>query len=76
MRGMKWLVAAMAIALLGGCATTGGTANVASHPVSQSAFDADVDYQMMAIITEDALRRGYKIVGVHPPQKKRAASND
>ena len=42
--------------------------------MAQSAFEADVDFQKMAIITEDALSRGYKIVWVHPPQKKKATS--
>jgi hypothetical protein len=39
----------------------------------RSRFDADVDYQKMAIITEDALGRGYRIMWVNPPQKRRAS---
>ncbi|HET7844116.1 MAG TPA: hypothetical protein VFL14_08200 [Xanthomonadales bacterium] len=40
-------------------------------PARRSRFSTDVDYQKMAIITEDALGRGYKIVWVNPPQKSR-----
>ena len=49
------------------------TARAAPRP---SRFAADVDFQKMAIITEDALGRGYKIVWVHPPQKSKRSSND
>lgn len=70
MRQMKWLMAAIAIAALGGCATSAPRTNY----VAQTSFDADVDFQKMAIITEDALTRGYRIVWVHPPQKKKATS--
>lgn len=38
----------------------------------RSRFTEDVDYQKMAIITDDALGRGYKIMWVHPPQKTRS----
>lgn len=51
----------------------------APRPTARSSrFSADVDYQKMAIITEDALGRGYKIVWVNPPQKVREkpAKND
>lgn len=72
MRVSKWVVLVAAIAALSGCATSGGS----SRAVSTSSFDADVDYQMMAIITEDALRRGYKIMWINPPQKKPAKNRD
>jgi hypothetical protein len=42
----------------------------------RSRFDADVDFQKMAIITEDALGRGYKIMWVNPPQKRRSSDKD
>ncbi len=70
MRQLKWFVGAIAIAALGGCATSQPRTNA----TPQSAFEADVDFQKMAIITEDALSRGYKIVWVHPPQKRKATS--
>jgi hypothetical protein len=70
MRAMKWMVAAIAIAALGGCATNGQRTNAGP----QSSFEEDVDFQKMAIITEDALSRGYQIVWVHPPQKRHATS--
>ena len=78
MRGTKWLVAGMAIAVasLGGCATTSNMSAGNSRTIAQTSFDEDVDFQKMAIITEDALSRGYKIVWVHPPQKRKAASTD
>ena len=80
MRGTKWLVAAMTIAIasLSGCATTSsGSANASgTRTIAATAFEEDVDFQKMAIITEDALSRGYKIVWVHPPQKRKAASRD
>ena len=41
----------------------------------ESSFDADVDFQKMAIITEDALSRGHKIVWIHPPQKRPGRSD-
>ncbi len=42
----------------------------------RSRFTEDVDYQKMAIITDDALGRGYKIMWVHPPQKARSKDRD
>jgi hypothetical protein len=42
----------------------------------RSRFTEDVDYQKMAIITDDALGRGYKIMWVHPPQKARNKDRD
>jgi hypothetical protein len=76
MRVSKWLVPVVAIVALGGCATTSTGNGGSSGSVSASSFDADVDYQMMAIITEDALRRGYKIMWINPPQKKPAKSRN
>jgi hypothetical protein len=74
MRGSRWMLPAAAIAALAGCATTGNGGS--SRAVSTSSFDADVDYQLMAIITEDALRRGYKIMWINPPQKKASKDRD
>jgi hypothetical protein len=52
------------------------TAAAPAHRETQrSRFSEDVDYQKMAIITDDALGRGYKIVWVHPPQKVRSRSD-
>jgi len=59
-------------------ATTIANTNVAEEsPPTRAAprrsrFDADVDFQKMAIITEDALGRGYRIMWVNPPQKRRS----
>jgi hypothetical protein len=60
-------VAAAAVLGLGlaGCMGTGKGTNIRG----QSAFDDDVDYVKMAIITRDAQMRGYNIVWIHPPQK-------
>jgi len=76
MRVVKWLVAAAAIAMLGGCATTSSGSSSGTRSIAQTSFEEDVDFQKMAIITEDALSRGYKIVWVHPPQKRKAPSRD
>lgn len=54
----------------------GASARPAKPAPRASRFAADVDFQKMAIITEDAIGRGYKIVWVHPPQKSKRASND
>lgn len=35
-----------------------------------SRYASDVDFQKMAIITEDALSRGHRILWIHPPQKR------
>ena len=52
---------------------SGSTAAARPAP-RNNRFDADVDFQKMAIITEDALGRGYKIVWVNPPQKSKRSS--
>jgi starvation-inducible outer membrane lipoprotein len=53
---------------LAGCASTvGGTAGTSVK--AGGSFTDDIDYAKMAIITEEAQRRGYRIVWVHPPQK-------
>ena len=66
------LFTAVAVCALAGCATTGGSSSAAS----MSTYDDDIDYQKMAIITEDALSRGYKILWIHPPQKPKGRRGD
>jgi outer membrane biogenesis lipoprotein LolB len=66
MRYTTVLLAVAACALLSGCASTGNRAAIA-----QSRFDSDVDWEYMSQVTADAKARGYKIVWVNPPQKKR-----
>lgn len=70
MRYTSVLLAVAACALLGGCASTGNRAEIAS-----STFYSDVDWEYMAQVTHDAKQRGYKIVWVNPPQKRKHDSH-
>ncbi len=72
MRTSRVLLSLAAPALLAGCAATGG----ASQPLTKSGYDADVDWEKMTIITRDAEMRGYKVLWVHPPQKRDRARSE
>jgi hypothetical protein len=72
MRTSRVLLSLAAPALLAGCAATGG----ASQPLSKSGYDADVDWEKMSIITREAEMRGYKVLWVHPPQKRDRARSE
>ena len=63
------LFAVAIVASLSGCATSGEPAAVAMSP-----YDADVDWEKVTILTRDARSRGYDIVWVNPPAKKKPAS--
>ena len=67
MRYTTVLLAIAACALLAGCASTGNRSEIAQT----SGFYSDVDWEYMSQVTSDAKQRGYKIVWVNPPQKKR-----
>jgi hypothetical protein len=58
-----------AAGMLAGCATSGTKSEMA---MGTSGYDSDFDYAKMQLMTEDAQRRGYRIVWIHPPQKKKA----
>ena len=67
---MRKTIAVLAVALVGsltGCAGT-GQSNVAMSP-----FDSDVDWDKVTVITRDARARGYDVVWVNPPTKKKDA---
>lgn len=66
MRKVTAAVLGGAMLALVGCASTGSSTS------DYSQFDADADYAKMAQITEEAMARGYRVVWVHPPQKKKA----
>lgn len=67
MRRLRSCIAVLAVCAIAGCATTGSSDGY--RQTSRSSYHDDIDYQKMAIITEDALSRGYRIVWIHPPQK-------
>ena len=67
MRKFLALATASVVLALSGCA--GGTANVAK----QSSFHDDVDWDKMTMLTRDARERGYDVVWVNPPTKKKDA---
>jgi ABC-type glycerol-3-phosphate transport system substrate-binding protein len=63
----RWAIAIVVLAAgLAGCAGT-------SEVVERSHYNDDVDWRMVNAITEDAEQRGYKIVWVNMPQKKKTA---
>lgn len=64
------LLAALCGLALSGCASTATTGNAGKSPPGTSKFDEDADYELMAIISQDALTRGNQVVWVHPPVKK------
>ena len=64
----KTILATLAVVFaagLTGCATNGEPA------VAMSPFDSDVDWDKVTIITRDARQRGYDVVWVNPPTKKK-----
>jgi hypothetical protein len=69
MRKFAMVMASSLLLALVGCASTGGSKSAMN---GSSAFDDDVDYAKMTQITQDALRRGYRIVWIHPPQKPKS----
>lgn len=68
MRKFTAVTMAAAVAVLSGCAS--GSANVAKT----SSFHDDVDWDKMTVITRDARQRGYDVVWVNPPTKKKDAA--
>jgi hypothetical protein len=66
------LIVFAAAGALTGCATSGTKSEMGA---ARSGYASDFDYAKMQIMTEDAQRRGYRIVWVHPPQKKKATSD-
>ncbi len=73
MRRLCTLIALVAASALTGCATSGTKSEMG---MGRSGYDSDFDYAKMQIMTEDAQRRGYRIVWIHPPQKKKAADSE
>ena len=70
MRGTTLLlVAAIGALALSGCATS-GAGSAGKSPPGTSKFDENADYELMAIMTQDAMQRGNRVVWVHPPEKK------
>ena len=67
MRRLSLLVLGAVAVALAGCAGAPSKSTVAPSP---AAFDEDVDYEYVTIVTDDARQRGHYIVWVHPPQKK------
>lgn len=57
------------IGLVVGLAGCAGGASTRSAMKGTNSADDEVDWAKMTIITNDAQRRGYKVVWVHPPQK-------
>lgn len=71
MRGTTILLfAALGGLALSGCASTASSGNAGKAPAGTSKFDENADYELMAIISQDAMQRGNRIVWVHPPEKK------
>jgi hypothetical protein len=71
MRGTTILfLAALGALALSGCASTGTAGNAGKSPPGTSKFDENADYELMAIMTQDAMLRGNRVVWVHPPEKK------
>ena len=69
MRRFAMLTAFGMILGLAGCAS--GSSN--SRSMVAGAYDDEVDWAKMTVITREAENRGYRIVWVHPPQKPKAA---
>ena len=64
----KSILAFFAVAVVGslsGCATSG------EPVVAKSPFDSDIDWDKVTVITRDARSRGYDVVWVNPPSKKK-----
>lgn len=59
------MFAVAVVASLSGCATSG------EPVVAMSPFDSDVDWDKVTVITRDARSRGYDVVWVNPPTKKK-----
>ena len=70
MRIITLIIMIVAAVALTGC-TTSGSNNVRAE-VRESNFNSDIDWTLVNFITDDAQKKGYKIVWVHPPQKKGA----
>ena len=71
MRYTTVLLTVAACALLGGCASTGNSRS----EIANTNFYSDVDWEYMSQVTHDAKQRGYKIVWVNPPQKRKPESH-
>jgi len=64
-----WMVVSSALVLsLGAC--THAERSMTSTLPAYGSYTDDIDWARVNVITEDALRKGYKIVWIHPPQKK------
>lgn len=75
MRTASLFVAVLAIAGLSGCAGS-TSSNLRADAAPSGGFNSDVDWAKVHYITDDANRKGYKIVWVHPPQKRGQPSSN
>lgn len=73
MRIISLVVLGVAAVATSGCMSS-GSSNVRAE-VKESGYNSDIDWALVNFITDDAQKKGYKIVWVHPPQKKNPPRN-